>query len=135
MKNQEQHNQSLLRDDLKALGGQLKSWGQEWGLKVKTVPEGLHGEGLQVWKGHQFLRFTICSPKEMGQEAERDLVWGVRIQEALSNAEERLGRWPGGWCRYDKEKQRWEETQVWPFSESVVLRFLSLSDQAKSANA
>src|SRR5437763_1865515 len=101
MNKQEQHNFSLLRDDLKALGGQLKSWGQAWRLKVKTAPEGLHGEGLQVWKGHQFLRFTICSPKEMGPDTERDLVWGVKIQEALTNAEERLGRWPGGWCRYD----------------------------------
>jgi hypothetical protein len=135
MKKQEQHNYSLLRDDLKALGGQLKRWGQAWGLKVKSMPEGLHGEGLQVWKDHQFLRFTICSPKEMGPEAERDLVWGVKIQEALTNAEERLGRWPGGWCRYDRENQRWEETQVWPFTESAVRRFLNLGDHAKSASA
>src|SRR5438034_7836374 len=87
MKKQEQHNYLLMRDDLKALGGQLKSWGQAWGLKVKIMPEGLHGEGLQVWKGHRFLRFTISSPKELGPDTERDLVWGVKIQEALSNAE------------------------------------------------
>ena len=135
MKKQEQHNYSLLRDDLKALGGQLKSWGQAWGLKIKTMPDGLHGEGLQVWKGHQFLRFTICTPKELGPDTERDLVWGFKIQEALTNAEERLGRWPGGWCRYDQQNQRWEETQVWPFTESVVRRFLNLNDQAKSAIA
>jgi hypothetical protein len=135
MNKQEQHNYSLLRDDLKALGGQLKSWGQAWRLKVKAASDGLHGEGLQVWKGHQFLRFTICNPKEMGPDTERDLVWGVKIQEALTNAEERLGRWPGGWCRYDSANQRWEETQVWPFTESVVRRLLNLSDQAKSASA
>ncbi|PYT70157.1 MAG: hypothetical protein DMG39_16620 [Acidobacteria bacterium] len=135
MNKQEQHNYSLLRDDLKALGGQLKSWGQAWGLKVKTTPAELHGEGLQIWKGHQLLRLTICSPKEMGPEAERDSAWGIKIQEALTGAEERLGRWPGGWCRYDDANHRWEETQVWQFAESVVRRFLNLGDQAKSAIA
>jgi hypothetical protein len=135
MNKQEQHNYSLLRDDLKALGGQLKSWGQAWGLKVKSAPAELHGEGLQVWKGHQFLRLAICSPKEMGSEAERDSAWGIKIQEALTGAEERLGRWPGGWCRYDRANHRWEETQLWLSAESIVRRLLNLSDQAKSAGA
>ena len=71
----------------------------------------------------------------MDPDTERDLVWGVKIQEALTNAEERLGRWPGGWCRYDNASHRWEETQVWPFTESVVRRLLNLSDQVKSASA
>ena len=134
MNKQEQQNRALVLDDLKALGGQLKSWGQEWGLKVKTT-QGSTGESLQVWKGHQLLRLMVCGPKEMGSEAERDLVWGIRIQEALTGAEERLARWPAGWRRYDGASRAWEETQVWRCVESAVRRFLNLTDQAKSAIA
>ena len=133
MNKREQQNRVLVVDDLKALGGQVKSWGQEWGLKVKPT-QGSAGESLQIWKGHQLLRLTVCGPKEMGPEAERDFVWGIRIQEALTGSEERLGRWPGGWCRYDGVRKAWEETQVWRCVESVIRRFFNLSEQAKSAS-